>query len=188
MKTPGELKIKGAPTKSIISVSGLAGLFLVTAFLGSCGYHLRGTGSSLPSHITSIHVPMFENKTTRYQLDLKLTQAVINELVSRGKVEVRDDSGGADAVLAGEITSFRASPIAFSGEAAADRYNINIVAKVTLRDLVNSQVVFSSPYFVYQGEYDVPEGTDFETVEQEAIDEISEKFARSLVITMLEGF
>ncbi|MFO7865506.1 MAG: LptE family protein [Candidatus Aminicenantes bacterium] len=188
MKTPGELKIKGAKTKSIIPASGLAGLFLVTAFLGSCGYHLRGTGSSLPTHITSIHVPMFENKTTRYQLDLKLTQAVINELVSRGKVEVQDDSGGADAVLVGEITSFSASPIAFSGVAAADRYNINIVAKVTLRDLVNSQVVFSSSDFVYQGEYDVPEGTDFETVEQEAVDEISEKFARSLVITMLEGF
>lgn len=153
-----------------------------------CGYHLRGTGSSLPSHITSISVPMFDNNTNRYQLDLKLTQAVINELVARGKVNVQDDSTAADAVLAGEITTFNANPIAFSGQATADRYNITIIAKVILRDLVNNKVIFSNPYFVYQSEYEVAEGTDFETVEQEAIDEISEKFARSLVITMLEGF
>ena len=31
-----------------------------------------------------IRVPLFENRTTRFELDLKLTQAVINELVSRG--------------------------------------------------------------------------------------------------------
>jgi len=166
----------------------IAGTFILTAAGWGCGYHLRGTGSSLPSHITSISVPMFENNTTRYQLDLKLTQAVIDELVSRGKVEVLDDSGEADAVLAGELTTFNANPIAFSGQAAADRYNITIIAKVILRDLVNNKVVFSNPYFVYQSEYEVPEGTDFETVEQEAIDEISQKFARSLVITMLEGF
>ncbi len=168
--------------------ASILGMFVIIMIGWGCGYALRGTGSSLPSHITSISVPMFENNTTRYQLDLKLTQAVINELVARGKVEVLDESGAADAVLAGEITTFNANPIAFSGQATADRYNITIIARIILRDLVNNKVVFSNPYFVYQSEYEVPEGTDFETVELEAIDEISEKFARSLVISMLEGF
>ena len=166
----------------------LAGMLAAAVFIGGCGYALRGTGSSLPSHITSVSVPMFKNNTTRYQLDLILTQAVINELVARGKVEVRDEGDEVDAVLAGEITSFNASPIAFSGQATADRYSITINAKVVLRDRVNNKTVFSNPYFVYQTEYEVPEGTDFESVQQEAIDEISEKFARSLVISMLEGF
>lgn len=166
----------------------LAGLLATVFLIGGCGYALRGTGSSLPSHISSVSVPMFENGTTRYQLDLILTQAVINELVARGKVEVRDEGDEVDAVLAGEITGFNANPIAFSGQATADRYNITITAKVVLRDRINNKNVFSNPYFVYQTEYEVPEGTDFESVQQEAIDEISEKFARSLVISMLEGF
>lgn len=154
----------------------------------SCGYHLRGTGSSLPPHIHRLSIPMFKNLTTRYQLDVKLTRKVIEEMIARGKVEVTSDPSEADAVLKGEILSFRVNPIAFTGEASADRYNITIVARITLRDVARGKIIFSNPSFIYQQEYEVPEGSDFESVETEAIDKIAEKFARSLVITILEGF
>jgi len=163
-------------------------LFLLCALMYSCGYHLRGTGSSLPSHIKKIQVPMFQNKTSRFELDVKLTRSVIDELVSRGKVEVIDDLESADAVLEGEISSFKVNPIAFSGTATADRYNIIIVARIVLKDLVENQIFFSNPNFVYQKEYEVEEGVDFESVEAEAIEEVSGEFARSLVIMILEGF
>jgi len=154
----------------------------------SCGYHLRGTGSSLPTHIQRISIPMFKNSTTRYQLDVKLTRKVIEEMIARGKVEVTSETNKADAVLNGEILSFRVNPIAFTGQASADRYNITIVARIVLRDVTRGKIIFSNPSFIYQQEYEVPEGSDFESVETEAIDKIAEKFARSLVITILEGF
>jgi outer membrane lipopolysaccharide assembly protein LptE/RlpB len=163
-------------------------LFAVCLSLFNCGYHLRGTGSSLPPHIKVISIPMFANQTTRFELDLKLTQEVINELVARGKVEITGNTDAADAVLMGEIVAFRATPIAFGEGATADRYSITVVAKVVLRDVVQKKVLYSNPSFVYQGEYEVPEGSDFESVESEAIDEIAEKFARSLVVAILEGF
>lgn len=166
-------------------------IFLLLFICGlslQCGYHLRGTGSSLPSHIKMINIPMFKNHTTRFELDLKLTQSVIDEMVARGKIEISGDVKSADAVLFGEIIAFTANPIGFSGEGTADRYNITIVAKIILRDQVNKKIIFSNPSFVYQGEYEVPEGSDFETVESEAVDEVAEKFARTLVITILEGF
>lgn len=153
-----------------------------------CGYHLRGTGSFLPSHIKKMHVPMFKNLTTRYELDLKLTQSVINELVARGKVEIVAAGAAADALLLGEITAFNVTPIAFSGKATADRYNIAVTAKITLLDAVNQKIIFSNPNYIYVGEYDVPEGADFESVETEALNRVAEKFARSLVVAILEGF
>jgi len=153
-----------------------------------CGYHLSGTGSSLPDHIKTISVPMFKNMTTRFELDRKLTQRVIDELVARGKVEIAGDRDSADAALIGEIRTFRVNPVAFSGSASADRYNIIIVAKITLRDNVNKKMIYANPNWVYQADYEVPEGSDFESVESLAIDEISEKFARSLVSIILEGF
>jgi len=163
-------------------------LFLISSLFLQCGYHLRGTGSSLPPHIKVLSVPMFANRTTRFELDLKLTQGVIDEMISRGKVEITDEMDNADAVLIGEILRFNANPIGFGGDAMADRYNISIVAKVILRDLVQKKVIFSNSSFVYQGEYDVPEGVDFESLETEAIDEMAVKFARSLVVSILEGF
>ena len=163
-------------------------LFVVCGLCLQCGYHLRGTGSFLPPHIKVINIPMFANRTTRFELDLKLTQGVIDEMISRGKVEITDELDGADAVLIGEILRFHANPIGFGEDATADRYNISIVAKVILRDLVQEKVIFSNSSFVYQGEYDVPEGVDFESLETEAIDEMAIKFARSLVVSILEGF
>lgn len=131
---------------------------------------------------------MFKNLTTRFELDVKLTRSVIDELVARGKVEVVAEGSEADAILVGEITSFTVSPIGFSDRNTADRYSIHIVAKIVLRDRANQRVLFSNPNFVYQEEYEVPEGTDFESWENEAISKVAEKFARSLVITILEGF
>lgn len=164
-------------------------LWLISLFFIQCGYHLRGTGSSLPDHIKSIAIPMFKNSTTRYQLDLKLTQSVIDEMVSRGKVELSQDMSSSNAVLMGEIVAFNANPIGFSSQmATADRYSISVIAKITLRDLVNKKVIYSNSSFVFQGEYEVPEGADFESRESEAIDEIAERFARSLVSQILEGF
>jgi len=163
-------------------------LFLICLVFIQCGYHLRGTGSFLPEHIQKINIPMFKNLTTRFQLDLKLTQAVIDEIVARGKVEISGDSTTADAILIGEIISFEAVPIAFGVEATADRYNIIVVTKIVLRDLVNNKIIYSNPSHSYQYEYQVPEGADFESMESEALDKLAERFARSLVITMLEGF
>jgi len=119
---------------------------------------------------------------------VKLTRSIIDEFVARGIVEVISDDKAGDAVLIGEIISFRVNPIAFSGLATADRYSITVVAKIILRDLAKRRIIYSNPHYVYQEEYEVPEGTDFETVETEAVDRIAEKFARSVVITILEGF
>ncbi|MBN2206545.1 MAG: LptE family protein [Candidatus Aminicenantes bacterium] len=166
----------------------VAAALAVCALAGSCGYGLRGTGAFLPEHIKTLSVPMFKNETTRYQLDLKLTQAVINEFVSRSKVEVAADNAEADAILLGTVQSFSVRPIALTSQGTADRYNITVVAKVVLRDRVKNRVIFANPSFLYIGEYEVGEGSDFEAVETEAIDQIAEKFARSLVMTMLEGF
>lgn len=164
------------------------GLLAACLLALSCGYGLRGTASYLPSHIKRISIPMFKNLTTRYELDLKLTRAVINEMVARAKVEVLAENAKADAVLVGEIQAFTVNPIAFSGQAAADRYNITVVAKIVFRDLVNQKVLFSNPSFVYVKQYEVPEGSDFESVETEAIGKVAEEFARTVVVNILEGF
>ena len=164
------------------------GLFAACLLALSCGYRLRGTESYLPTHIKRISIPLFKNLTTRYELDLKLTQAVISEMVARVKVEILAENVRSDAILLGEIQAFTVNPIAFSGEAAADRYKITVVAKIVLRDLVNQKVLFSNPSFVYVKQYEVSEGSDFESVETEAIEEVAEEFARTVVGNILEGF
>jgi len=158
-----------------------------------CGYRLRGTGNLrdvLPSHVKKIGIPLFKNHTTRFELDKKFTQGVIDEFVARGKVEVIPDVKAADAVLAGEILDFRVYPVAFSGQgqATADHYAVYVAARIVLTDQKNQKVIYSNPSYSFTEEYEVPKGKDFESVETEALRKIADKFARNLVVTILEGF
>jgi len=170
--------------------SAAMGALLVAALAvaAGCGYRLRGTGTSLPPGIRTMSVPVFKNLTTRYELDVKLTRAVIDELVARGQVAVAADPAAADAVLEGEITGFTANPIGFTGSGQADRYTLTVTAKVTLKERATAKALFTNPAFIYQQEYSVPPGSSFESVQTEAIDKIAGKFARSLVVSILEGF
>jgi outer membrane lipopolysaccharide assembly protein LptE/RlpB len=168
--------------------AALVALAALLAASAGCGYRLRGTGSALPPGLRSVCVPVFKNLTTRYELDVKLTRAVIDELVARGKMVVAADPAAADAVLDGEIVGFTARPIGFTGAGQADRYAITVTAKVALKERATAKTIFADPSFVYQQEYSVPDGSSFEAVQTEAIDKIAAKFARSLVVSILEGF
>jgi predicted small secreted protein len=172
-----------------IALAALAAL--LAAFASACGYTMSGSGKFLQdSNITSVYIPLFKNNTTRFEINLKLTEAVIREFVTRGKVRVVQDASQADAVLDGVVTGFGANPIAYSGSTSgsADRFAITITASITLRDQRTKEEVFSNPSYVYKGEYQVPQGTDFESQETEKLGEIAELFARNLVMTILEGF
>jgi outer membrane lipopolysaccharide assembly protein LptE/RlpB len=166
-----------------------AATILAALVLVSCGYRLRGTGSYLPSYIKKIQIPVFKNNTTRYQLDLKVTQSVVDEFVARGRIEVTTDPKAADAILSGEINGFTATAVAFAGGlGAADHYTVTVVVSVTLKDSKTQQVIYANPWYAYNEDYEVPAGKDFESVETEALKKIAAKFARNLVITILEGF
>ena len=69
----------------------LAGLLLLSLLVGAgCGYHLAGTGgpSVIPEHVKIIVVVPFENRTTRPEIEQRVTEEVARELSQRGKYEV----------------------------------------------------------------------------------------------------
>jgi len=167
---------------------GLSALLALAC--ASCGYMVRGSGRFLSDrNISTLHIPLFKNLTTRFEVDVRLTEAVIGEFASRGRVTIASSAEGADGVLEGEITAFNVEPIAYTGsQGSADRYSITIRASVILRDVKKNTVLFTNPGFVYRGEYEVPEGMDFESQETEALTEIAELFAKNLVVLIVEGF
>jgi outer membrane lipopolysaccharide assembly protein LptE/RlpB len=166
----------------------LALVLAAAALLGvSCGYSLRGTGSFLPPEIKRIQVPLFTNKTTRFELDRTLTEGVIAEFVARGKVEITTDPNAADAKLTGVITTFAASPSGFSASGAADHYTIYLVVSISLTETKTQRVIWTNPSYAFNEDYEVPEGRDFESVQTEALKKVAEKFARNLVVSILEG-
>ena len=167
----------------------IAFLFLCSTLLVSCGYHLAGTGSSLPQHIHTIGLPIFVNNTQGYQVEQKITANIQTVLIQRGKYDVVPEATGVDAVLKGTILSVSLYPVSFSEEGRASEYNVVITAKVTFTDLQQKKVLFQNPSFIFRGQYQIDQDELlFFDRQSEAIDQIAKDFAESVVSAILEGF
>jgi outer membrane lipopolysaccharide assembly protein LptE/RlpB len=163
-------------------------ILLVLVFSG-CGYHLAGTGSSLPEHIKVVGVPIFQNNTQGYQVEQKITAAISTLLIQRGKYKVIPEEQGADAVLEGTITSVSLVPTTFSSNGQANQYNVIITAKVTFTDELDKKILYTNPGYTFRGQYAIDQSQlAFFDRQSSAVDDIAKDFAESVVSAILEGF
>ena len=157
--------------------------------LSGCGYGLVGRSNFLDPTIRSIEVPAFVNRTTRVELEQRVTQAVAEEFVSRGRLTLVTNTSQADAILRGSIDTFNIFPIAFE-QGRATRYQISITAKIELLDhRKEDAVLWKNDQYRFTENYEVNlASTDAFDQETRAIQEIAVRFAEGLVTNLLEGF
>jgi outer membrane lipopolysaccharide assembly protein LptE/RlpB len=167
---------------------GFAAILPLLALAG-CGYGLVGTGKILDPSIKTLYVPAFVNKTTRVEIEQRLTQAVADEFVSRGRVKLVSDPKQADIFLRGSIDTFNLSPVGFV-QGRATQYQISITANMELVDhRHDDKILWKNDQYRFVENYQVNlETTDSFDQESRAIREIAQRFAQSLVASLLEGF
>src|ERR1051325_5728892 len=105
-----------------MKVAGLLGC-LVAGLLAGCGYALVGKSNNLlPPTVHTIAVPAFVNKTTRVELEQRVTQAVADELVSRGRLRLVPAAREADVIPRGSIDGSGIIPVAVNPQGRATSY------------------------------------------------------------------
>jgi outer membrane lipopolysaccharide assembly protein LptE/RlpB len=145
------------------------------ALLSGCGYY--STSSRTAKDIKSIAVPFFENTTSEPNLEIIVTERVVDNLVSDNTLSVRDE-GVADAVLEGKIVSFQNVPFSFNRDLNAEEYRVVITVEATLysrslgRPIWEKQVIKGDgAYFVDTNE----PGFQYADALAEAIKEITDR-------------
>lgn len=98
---------------------------------------------SLPSHIHSIAIPTFVNRTSRAGLELDVTQRVLNEFTSSSTLAVTPRVADADAVIRGEIYDYRLIPISWDQTNRIVQYKMRILCRVSFEDRIDSKVIWS---------------------------------------------
>jgi hypothetical protein len=162
------------------------------ALASGCGYALQGRGITTDPSIKRIGVPLFKDSSGRAGLDARVTQAVIEELLKRGRFTVVKEVAGVDAVVEGTIVSWTVVPVNFSGETGltqATRYAISLTASVVYRKIGQKEPIWANQAFSQRDEYDMGESaSNYFDREEQSIERLSAAFARSLVAAMLEAF
>jgi len=165
-------------------------VFMVFTFIFTgCGYRLAGFGKQIPGDIKTIVIPDFENKTTRIQAEQFVTFAVKEEFIRRSELKLVRSRSYADSILEGEIVTFDVTPVSITGEGSATLYRLRIVLSVRLIDLRNNKIIFEGEKISFTDTYDIDdEELDFFSQETEKLLDIAERFAESVVTTILENF
>jgi outer membrane lipopolysaccharide assembly protein LptE/RlpB len=176
---------------SVLSLSHAAILAALLVSSG-CGYSLAGRGSFLPAHIQTIAVPLFVNQTSVYDVERRITERVVSELIGRGKYKVVTGNEPRDAVLEGTIASITIAPAATNNQRLATRYALVLTASVQFRDLKDNKVLWSNPAMQFREEYDlsgtVTDVSAFFGQDVNALERMASEFARTLVSAILEAF
>jgi hypothetical protein len=154
-----------------------------------CGYKPAGKGKSLPANIKTIAVTVFKNPSLRYRVEQRFTQAVIDEILRRARgMRVVTSTEDADAVMEGEIRSFRVVGTILDDAGRTRMWDLRIIVGMTIRDARTHKILFSNPRMLFSNEYQLSDDPkSFFNEENPAVDRIARDFAQSILSTILEG-
>jgi len=188
-----------------------AALLAVLA-LAACGYHLSGTGTTVPESARTIRIALFTNHTRETGLEVRLHRAVEDEFRRQGTLRIVTEDD-ADLVLSGDIRRFTSVPVAFSATDEAVQYQgiMQVSLRLTEREsghvlfenkllqesqdfgAVSGVVITSSPHF-QRGTIDARDLPDLTNVQigearrREAQRNLIELLARDIYLQAMEGF
>jgi outer membrane lipopolysaccharide assembly protein LptE/RlpB len=162
---------------------------IAAASLTGCGYSLVGRSSTLPPSIKVIRFQTLANQTNRVGVEQRLSREIARELASRGRFSVQSDAAGADADLSGAVTGFVLYPVAFDQLGRARQYQVRITARISFKTLPVEKTLWENGAYAFQDDYTFStSAASYVDRENEVIDRVSERFAESLVSSLLEGF
>lgn len=157
--------------------------------LGGCGYGLVGRTSSLPEDIQDIYVEPLTNRTNRAQVDQFLTRAIADEFVKRRRFNVVNEVASADALLTGVVVGFSERPVTFGAGGRGTEYEMQIVADMEFRRPGAGEPIWSRTGYLFRETYEIDiSAADYFDRSNLQLEELSEKFAETLIIDLLEGF
>ena len=175
--------------KKIIRIAVFAAALSLVSGFTEC--YKPVTKNQLPARIKTVAVPAFqiESEALRYKVESRFTDAVIRELVHRGRgLRVQGEREGADAVIEGVIKSFNFGGVLLDDKGRARIFEVTIAAAVTVRDQTENRVLYDNQNFVFRGEYEF--GSDprsFFNEEDPAVLRMSRAFAESIVSTLINA-
>lgn len=174
--------------RTIMRVGLVAALAVVGSGFRECYAPVRKSG--LPKHVRTVAVPAFQNQALRYKIEHRFTDAVMNEIIRRGKgLRVQSEPEGADVVIDGTIKSFAFYGVLLDSRGRARIFEVAISAAVTVRDRGQNRVLYDNQDYTFRGEFEFTDDPrSFFNEEDPAVERLARSFAESLVSTLVNGF
>ena len=162
-------------------------LFGIALLLNGCGYHLVGTGSSLPSHLKTLFIPVFTNSSSEPEIHRELTSSIINSFITDGRLKIVR-KGNSDMVMKGSLFYYDLRAVSFSSSDFASDYIVKLGVEVEVIDKV-----YDKPYikdnFTTKWDYKATSDiVDTESARLAALEEAYKELGNRLVSLLIDQF
>jgi hypothetical protein len=125
------------------AVLRFAGRFALGALVvggAACGYSFSGT--SLPTHIKTIAIPMFQNESLDATIASEATRGITESFVADSRLKLARE-GNADCVLEGKVVGYERNVYSYSAGEVPEAYIIVVRVAVILKDRVKNRDLWS---------------------------------------------
>jgi len=140
------------------------------------------TRSSLPAHIRTVEIHVFENRTMNYSIEGRLTRRIIEAVHKEPSVRVVNRGG--EAILRGEIMEVRRVPVRETAQNRPATTQLVVTARVSFWDDVTQEffledvAISSNEAGITAGLYDEDRGETYAAAEAAAIDALAREIVR----------
>jgi hypothetical protein len=150
------------------------------SFTGSgCIYSF--TGSSLPSHLKTVEIPLFSNQSLEPNVADEITTELNKQIISANLLKIVQRNG--DASVSGVVTSYSNTPYNYSAagtrQVDVQQYIVRITADVEFMDKKKDAVIYKGTV-TGEGVYDVQKLTERDG-KQKAESEIVQRIMQNSV-------
>ena len=162
--------------------------FSISCLLFSgCGYHLVGTGASLPSHLKTIFISVFKNTSSQPEIHRELTSAVLKSFISDGRLKLaRKDN--ADLIMDATLNYYRLRNVSFGSQDLVSNIIIELGVQLKVTDQVKNKIFMEKQL---QTQWDYKSTSDVATTERARLEAIALAFqdlGRRLVSLLVDQF
>ena len=156
-------------------------------FFSGCGYHLVGTGSALPQHIKTIHIPVFANTSSQPEIHRQLTSFVLQSFISDGRLKIVNKDE-ADLIVDATLSYYNLRNVAFSSQDLVSDIIIELGIDLKVTDQVKNKIFMEKEL---KTQWDYKSTSDVATTERarlEAADLAFQDLGRRLVSLLVDQF
>ena len=159
---------------------------LIYIFMGQCIFWVgcgiySFSGSTIPGHIKTVAIPLFEDKTAEFGIDQQLTDALFDAITQDNTLEVSGPRGG-DSILQGTILRVEDRAGQYDQTEKASDFRVTITIKIVFEDVKKRNILWEETYTQW-GSYD-----NVEAQRGAGIDEAIEKLTSDILNRTVSGW
>lgn len=178
-----EIRKSETGIRSVILFIAYASCFLLLAGCAGCPYSF--TGASIPPHLRTIAVPLFDDQSGFGEAGLReqFTNTLIDRFIRDNSLEIADKKT-ADSIIEGVILSVRDEPSVVERGETVSKRRITIVVKVTYQDMKLRKAVWEKQLSNW-GDYELGAGP---AQRQEGIGIAIAKLTEDILLETVSGW